>query len=177
MRLIAFLPLIAAAAGCGPRVVPEPPAPSPAAETAPPALPVAAARRPPPPPVDHDRPVPICVLRDGALRMVPARYDSRSGDTTTLEGLPFSSAWPLTGEYAVVAGWYVDREPITFRARRYTMHGAPRVLGINEIARAGEHRGVPVFVEAGDTGAAPATIYLPHRPGCEFQPYVSDTRR
>jgi hypothetical protein len=170
MRTIALL-LLAASAGCGPRALPEPPestpAPPPAGVTV---------QRPPPRPVDGDQPIRICVLRNGVLRVVPARYDSRTGDTTTLEGLPFSSTWLMVGEYASVAEWYVNREPIRFRGQRYRMHGTPRVIGMNELVRAGEFLGVPVFVAADETGVDTPAIYLPFRPGCEFQPYVPDRR-
>jgi hypothetical protein len=169
VRSITILLLTAVCGACGPRAVPQPSEPVPAPENAP--VP-AAARRPPPPPVDHDRPIPVCVLRDGVLREVPARYDSRTGDTTTLEGLTFGSAWPLTGEYAVVAGWYVNREPIPFRGRRYALHGRPRVLGIDEVTRVGEYRGVGLYADARDTASAARVVYLPYRPGCEFQPYM-----
>jgi hypothetical protein len=49
------------------------------------------------------------------------------------------------------------------------------VLGVNEVARMGDYMGVPVFGEAGATGAT-EVIYLPVRPGCEFQPYQVDVK-
>lgn len=48
----------------------------------------------------------------------------------------------------------------------------PRVLGIREVARAGEYRGVPVYVEQGHPASADI-LYLAFRPGCAFQPYVA----
>lgn len=89
----------------------------------------------------------------------------------TTDSLPFSSMAPLTGEYASVAGWYVNREPIGFHGRRYTMYGRPRILGLSEVERVGGIDRVPVFAAKGDTAAHPL-IYLPMRPGCEFQPYA-----
>jgi hypothetical protein len=45
---------------------------------------------------------------------------------------------------------------------------------VNEVARAGDFQGVPIFAEAGQ--ARPDVIYLPVRPGCEFQPYQVETK-
>jgi hypothetical protein len=54
-------------------------------------------------------------------------------------------------------------------------YGLPRVLGVNEVTRMGDYMGVPVFAETGATGAT-EVIYLPVRPGCEFQPYQLDVK-
>ncbi len=170
MRLIALV-LIAVLAACGPRAVPEPPDPAPAPRPANPSL--------PPAPVDPElstRPIVLCFVRAGELRHIELRYMTATGDSLTLDRLPVSSAAPLTGEYASVAGWYVNEEPIRFRDRRYTKYGRPRFLGVNEVTRAGAIGRVPAFVAAGDTAAHPV-IYLPTRPGCEFQPYQPVGRR
>lgn len=165
MRAILFL-IAALAAACGPRAVPPPePAPAPATVSA-------GAQRPPPPASACQCAIPLCTVRNGGLVPIPALYNAMTGDTMTLDSLPFSSAAPLTGEYASVAGWYVDREPILFRGRPYTMYGRPRVLGIPEVVPVGSFDRVPVFAEAADTASASGTVYLPTRPGCEFQPYV-----
>jgi hypothetical protein len=155
--------LLAGLCGCGPRPVPEPPAPAPAQPVTE-ARPAAAI---PPEP----RRITICVVENGALRLVRVRYNTASGDTSTMDDLPFSSVHRLTAEYASVAGWYVNNEPIPFRGHRYLKYGLPRVLGINEIERAGEWDGVPIFIEAGDTASVPV-LYLPTRPGCEFHPFL-----
>jgi hypothetical protein len=170
MRSIALLPL-ALLAGCGPRALAEPPEPAPAPR------PVATARSPyPPPPPEVCRCIKICFVRNGQLTELPALYNTVTGDTMTRDSLPFSSVAPLTGEYASVAGWYVNDEPLVFRGRPYVRYGLPRVLGINEVERAGEYDGVPVFIEARDTAAVPV-LYLPSRPGCEFQPFLPASSR
>ena len=154
--------------GCGPRTIPEPPPPAPA-------RPAEAPARPAVMPVDWDEPIRICVVRNGELTRIPVRYDPATGDTSSMDGLPFSSVAPITGEYAAVAGWYVNDEPITFRDRRYTKYRLPRVLGENEVTRVGEFRGVGVYVERADPSAE-TVIYLPTRSGCEFQPYLAAGR-
>jgi hypothetical protein len=59
--------------------------------------------------------------------------------------------------------------------RRYVKYGLPRVLGVNEVTRVGEFQGVPIFAEAGRT-APYEVIYVPVRPGCEFQPYQTEVK-
>jgi hypothetical protein len=111
----------------------------------------------------------ICVVQDGELRLVRGRYEPRRGDTL-VDGRPFPEAYPDTAGYAGAAAWYVRDEPIIINGRRHVKYGVPRHLLPDELARAGEYRGVPVFVQAG----APPTSdikYVPVRPGCEFQPY------
>lgn len=49
-------------------------------------------------------------------------------------------------------------------------YGYSRVMGVHEIVRAGEHRGVGIYVAVVDT-VDPQVIYVPVRPGCVFQPY------
>jgi hypothetical protein len=161
-------------AGCGSHGAPPPPA-APVEAVAPMA---AAPPRPSPPPEICDCPTGVCrcptlcVVERGELRQVPILYNSQTGDTLTIDRLPFSSVYPLTGEYAAVAGWYVNDEPISFRGRRYRQYGRPRVLWIMEVERVGVYRGVGVYAEAADTASAREVIYLPYRPGCEFQPYA-----
>ncbi|HEX2081719.1 MAG TPA: hypothetical protein VHG08_28705 [Longimicrobium sp.] len=165
MRPIA-VPLIAAlCAACGPNAPPEAPQAAPA--------PAPAARRHPPPPAEDCRCITICFVRNGQLREVPARYNLRIGELQTVDSLPITTLAPLTGEYASVAGWYVNREPIRFRGRPYARYGFPRVLAIPEITKVGEYRGVGVYAEAADTASAARVVYLPTRPGCEFQPYTA----
>ena len=54
-------------------------------------------------------------------------------------------------------------------------YGLPRVLGVNEVTRTADFMGVPVFAEAGAT-AATEVVYVPVRPGCEFQPYQLEVK-
>lgn len=112
-----------------------------------------------------------CIVRNGQLREIRIVYDVARGDTMTADSLPISQIAPLTGEYAGVAEWYVNRERIRFRGRRYAQYGLPRILDVREVSRVGAHGRVPVFAEAGDTTTHPV-LYLPTRPGCEFQPYA-----
>lgn len=181
MRRIAVVLLIAVG-GCGPRAVPAPPEPA----ARPPAERVEARPR-------AQREIPsevcscpggapcrcatICVVQNGVLRNLPAGLSPVTGELTARDGRPLSQIAPLTGEYAAVAGWYVNDEAITFRGRRYRKYGLPRVLGHLEVARIGEYSGVGVYAEAADTTQWSGVVYLPTRPGCEFHPYVAVERQ
>ena len=48
--------------------------------------------------------------------------------------------------------------------------GLPRVVESEEVVRAGEYRGIPVFAEAGQSGI-PRIVYLSPGTGCVVQPY------
>jgi hypothetical protein len=163
--IIPLLALILAAA-CGPAAVAEPRRPSPVLP-----MPVGTPPRPAGTVADWDEPIRICAIQQGELALVPVRYVIATRDTTMLDGSPFSSGVPLTGEYAMVAGWFVERDTISFRGRPYVQYGLTRVLGVNEVARVGEYDGVGVYADAQDTASAARIVYLPTRPGCEFQPY------
>jgi hypothetical protein len=113
-------------------------------------------------------------VQGGALTEVTARYNTASGDTT-YQGRPFSQAFPATTGYAAGATWYINNEPITVNGRRYVRYGLPRVLGVSEVTRSADYQGVTVFAEAGATGT-PEVLYVPVRPGCEFQPYQLEVK-
>jgi hypothetical protein len=149
-------------------VIPPPPPPPEIAPPLPPQL-------PPPAPVTHSPTVRICVVEGGALTEVEARYNQNTGDTTTMDGRRFGEAYPTGAQYAASAPWYINNEPVTFNGRRYVKYGLPRVLGTTEITRAGELQGVPVFAETGGA-TPPEVIYVPVRPGCEFQPYQGELK-
>lgn len=167
MRSTAIPLLAILCAACGPRAVPEPPAPVPAP---PPPLPPVLHMDHNPPLVLVVRGLRVCVIRDGELAEVSADYSIISGDTL-YQGLPLSHTFPLTGEYAGVAGWYVHNEPITFHGVRWIRYGVPRQLRIDELTRVGEYDDVGVYLEAGQTVPADY-IYLPARPGCVFETYT-----
>jgi hypothetical protein len=97
-------------------------------------------------------------------------YNTQNGDTT-VNGQPI----PATTGYAAGATWYINNEPITVNGRRYVRYGLPRVLGVNEVTRSADYMGVTVFSEAGAQGT-PEVLYIPVRPGCEFQPYQLEVK-
>ena len=138
---------------------------------------------PPPPPVVVPEVVPptppamqdirICVVQDGNLTEMMGQYNPAAGDTT-VNGQPFGTVHATGAQYAANAGWYINNEPVMFQGRRFVKYGLPRVLGVNEVTRIGEHQGVSVFAETGQT--RPDVIYVPVRPGCEFQPYQTEVK-
>jgi hypothetical protein len=151
-----IIPLLAAAlvAACGPRTMPEAPRPAPAES---------AGR-------SASNEGPVCVVRDGALEMIPVRIDPVRGDTVTVDGRRLSDVSPASG-YAAGADWYQRNEVIVFRGDRFLKYGIPRQLTPADVVRIGEYRGVPVFTEAGLAGKLDF-IYIPDEPGCSFQLYT-----
>lgn len=98
--------------------------------------------------------------------MVAAQYDPVTGDTS-FGRQDWGDA--ATDAYASATTWYVDDEPIPWRGLLSVKYGPERILPIEDLERAGEHRGVPVFREAGNVSGM---IFVPVRPGCVFQPYT-----
>jgi hypothetical protein len=148
-------------------LIPPPMAPPPPPPLPPVAPPIAP---PPPPPVNPMREIRVCVVEGGMLREVTAMYNTQTGDTTVN-----GQRIPATTGYAAGATWYINNEPITVNGRRYVRYGLPRVLGVNEVTRSADYMGVPVFAEAGARGT-PEVLYVPVRPGCEFQPYQLEVK-
>ncbi len=126
---------------------------------------------PPQPPVvvDESRDIRVCVVENGMLTEITGRYNPATGDTM-VAGQRFSERYPATTGYAAGTTWYINNETITFGDRRYAKFGLPRVVGVTEVNRLGDFQGVTVFAEPGATGT-PDVIYVPVRPGCEFQAY------
>ena len=117
----------------------------------------------------------VCVVGlRGNLTNISASYNTATGDTT-IAGERFSTAYPGTTGYAAGSTWYLNNDAITVNGRRYVKYGLPRVLSVNEVVRVGDHQGVAVFGEVGTTTAA-EIIYIPVRPGCEFQPYQFEVK-
>ena len=143
-----------------PIVIPPPP---PMVEPAPPP--------PPPPPPNPMRDVQVCVVENGMLRNMTVQYNTQTGDTM-MNGQRFT---PSTAGYAAGASWFINNEPVMMMGRRYVKYGLPRVLGVNDVTRVGEYQGVSVFAETGATGT-PEVLYVPVRPGCEFQPYQTEVK-
>lgn len=157
---VRHLPALAALLLAGCAAPPPPPAAAPAP------APVEA----PPPPAVALQPVHVCVLEGGRLQEVELRFDPERGDTVTLEGLPFARAYPVGLDYAAGRAWLREGAPVRLAGREYARYGLPRVLAPAELVAVGDFDGVLLF---GDAQAAnPELLYVPLRPGCEFQPYL-----
>jgi hypothetical protein len=116
----------------------------------------------------------VCVVQNGMPATVQAQYDPAAGDTT-VDGRPFRTAqMAAAAPYASGAAWYIQNENITVQGRRFVKFGSSRVLGVNDVVRAGEYQGIPVFAETG--AVRPEVVYVPVRPGCEFQPYQTEVK-
>lgn len=147
---------------------------------------VAMAPPPPPPPVEVLPPVAapieetirVCVVQGTQVTEIDAIRSLTRGDTMVMVGgerRSFASVHPASAPgYAAGSGWYINNEAITVANRRYVRYGLPQVIAGNRLSHAGDFGGVVVFTETGS--ATPhAVLYMPLRPGCEFQAYQLQT--
>lgn len=121
----------------------------------------------------------VCVLDRAAptgLTDIAAKKDGdrvvifSGGDVVDLETLhPVN----LIAGYAGGESWLRQGEPIAFRGRTYAHIGGERRVGIEQLERIAEHRGILMFAGREDSDPYDA-LYLPTAPGCVFQPYVRD---
>lgn len=124
-------------------------------------------------PLAAQRPLSVCVVTNNSLRLVPATYDTETGDTL-VGRRPFSTVYTQHAGYAASHAWYRSTTPILFDGEYYVKFGLPRVYGVTEVVRVGALAGVGVYADAGSSTRA--RLYLPIRSGCEFQPYTVVSR-
>lgn len=152
--------------GARPMVVAQMPAP-PAAPPLPP---------PPPPAPPANRQIQVCVVQNGQLQNITALFRPATNDTV-VGSQSFSQAHPTTApNYGAGAPWFIQADTMAFSGSTWVKFGVMRVVQPQQLQRVGDNNGTPIFAEAGRTpAAAPAApydvVYVPVRPGCEFQPY------
>lgn len=113
----------------------------------------------------------LCVIEDGELKTVTAVIDTPRGDTL-VDGRSWRDVYPATHPpYALGASW-LARGFVILDGRHYAPYGLPDVIEPHLLIRVGEFRNVPVFAETGIGEEVPSAVFIPTRPGCEFQPYV-----
>jgi hypothetical protein len=117
-------------------------------------------------------PLPVCVVAGEGLTTVAATYDPATRDTV-VGGQPFAARFPATPPaYAAGASWFISSDSMRFNDVTYVKFGVVREVGADQLRRVGEVMGTNVFIES--SPAAPRTVvYVPTRPGCEFQPYTA----
>ncbi len=133
---------------------------------------------PPPPPEPASasppiqRAISVCRVEGGQLVQSTATIDVATGDTT----------WAPPGEpagtpasYAAGTPWFIRNEPITVAGSSYVKYGTPRVVPGEDLVRAGEFGGVPLFTDD-PLPRPPEVLYVPFRPGCVFQLYMLEPR-
>ena len=152
-------------------LIPPPPPPP---VLPPPPPPVVQPPPPPPPPPPAENAIRVCVVQGTTLTDVNAIYRPTMGDTLVDQAgtrRPFSSVYAATSPtYAGGATWFINNDVVRFNNRDYVRFGVPRVITPAELTRAGEFQGTGVWTENA-AGAAANVIYVPIRPGCEFQAY------
>jgi hypothetical protein len=115
----------------------------------------------------------ICLLEKDKLINMPVKYHSGTGDTMVFykdRRIHFRDAYKYQSLYAGAKKWFINSDPIKLNNQTYEKYGLPRILTVDDIVKATEYNGVPVFYERG-IKTVPEVIYIPVRIGCEFQPY------
>lgn len=131
---------------------------------------------PPPPAVPAERQIQVCVVQNGQLQNISASFRPATNDTV-IGVRAFNQVHPTTApNYAAGAPWFIQADTMAFRGSTWVKFGVTRVIPPPQLQRVGDNDGTPIFAEAGLTpAAAPAApfdvVYVPVRPGCEFQPY------
>jgi len=115
-----------------------------------------------------------CVIENGILKNITSDYNQVTGDfTVNVNGVQkmLDDVYPSTShDYAGSANWYINSEPIVVNGYNYVKYGLPRILGITDIKKVTQHKGVGVYIDATEKEIS-EVIYIPVRRGCEFQPY------
>jgi hypothetical protein len=114
-----------------------------------------------------------CLINEkGVLTEANVDYNTTTGEKTlTYNGKVV--AFETLGEskaYAQLTPWFKNNEQITYKGKKFVKYGLPRVLGVTEIELSDKYKDVGVYIERGYAGKV-EVIYIPVRPGCEFQPY------
>lgn len=137
----------------------------------PPPVPVRTVAAPPPAPAPPvERQIQICVVDAGSLRNVEAVFRPATGDTL-VGGRPFAVVHPTVAPaYATGTAWFIEQDSLAFEGGTWVKFGVTREIGPEVLQRIGEVAGTPLFAEAGRE-APFEVLYVPVRPGCEFQPY------
>ena len=137
----------------------------------PPPVPVRTVAAPPSPPAaPPERQIQVCVVQRGELRNVEAVFRPATGDTL-VAGRPFALVHPtMAPSYATATSWFIDADSMTFEGGTWVKFGVTRVIQPEQLPMVGEFAGTPLFAEAAREEPF-EVLYVPARPGCEFQPY------
>lgn len=132
--------------------------------------PLAPAPAPPAPAPPAERLIQVCVVQNGQLQAVAASFRPAMNDTV-IGGRAFAQAHPATApDYAVGASWFIQQDRVDFVDGTWVKFGVTRVIQPSQLQRVGEMMGTPLFADVGRQ-APYDVVYVPVRPGCEFQPY------
>ena len=102
--------------------------------------------------------------------MITATFRPATNDTV-VGTQPFRTANPATAPaYAAGATWFIQTDSLRYNNQTWVKYGLPRIAQPSEMSRIGDVQGTSLFAAAGR--AAPYdVIFVPTRPGCEFQGY------
>jgi len=113
----------------------------------------------------------VCVVRDRDIRLEQAEQDPESGDTL-VQGAPSGPIYArYAPPYADAAEWFVRKDLVDFRSRKYVWNGPRLAFPPDSVKRIGEFKGIPLFALAKELPGDVGMLLVPVEPGCEFQPY------
>lgn len=137
-------------------------------------VPVAPAPRPAPAPAPAEERIRVCVVEGTTLTEVDALYLPAEGDTVVMRNgmrRDFADAYPTVApSYAAGESWFLADDAVRVQNREYVKFGVPRIVPPTQLTRVADHNGVGLYAETG-TSAPYQVLYIPLRPGCQFQPY------
>jgi hypothetical protein len=131
---------------------------------------------PPPPPMAPPPPpamtaIAVCVVEGSGLRTVQAMFNPATRDTL-VDGEPFAERYPATAPtYAAGASWFISSDTLRLSNKTYVKFGVTRRVPPEQLRSVGAVMGTSVFAES-NAAAPQSVVYVPVRPGCEFQPYA-----
>ena len=110
------------------------------------------------------------MIQNGQLQNINATFRVATNDTV-IGTQAFAQAHPATApNYAAGANWFIQADSMSFNDRTWTKFGLTRQIPATQLTRVGDVQGTSVFVQTGEQ-APYGTVFVPVRPGCEFQPY------
>lgn len=115
----------------------------------------------------------VCVIAHGQVGLAAARYDSVVR-TWLVNGSPDTLAYlPTPPPYVDTQEWFVRRQAIQYRGRRFQMYGLPVVRLPATVKRFAEFKGIVLYIDTASVSSVenPGIFYAPLSPGCEYQSY------
>jgi hypothetical protein len=97
-------------------------------------------------------------------------FERYEGRRDSVPGAPLTLPIPPDAPTAGLTRWYLGHQPILFEGFRYFQYGPSRTLAPGDVTRIASLDGVGLYAETGQAGLVDM-LYVPVRPGFEFQPY------
>jgi hypothetical protein len=111
----------------------------------------------------------VCIFDSDTLIMLPVLVDQVRQDTLMPDGTPFRVAHPAGPAISFDS---FSGEILRVLGGSYVAYGGERHIPLEQLVRVSEHRGLPVYVEAGRGESPPPAVFIAVKTGCIFQPFI-----